>query len=244
MMCVCSRKSSVLRTALLCLSSLTITAAPVAQSTMPNETLRYTVNWPTGVSLGEATLSASGSGGTAGADERPRIHFEFDLDASVPGFSISDRFRSTATANFCSIDFQKKASQGSKKVDDKETFDLNTGTVTRGEGSGQSDITSNVCGKDALDFLYYLRRELAQDRVPPRQTLFFGAPYEIQLDSAGTETVKIGNSSVAADHIAATVSGPASNTKFDLYFLHDPARTLALVRVPLALGTFSMELAK
>ena len=29
-----------------------------------------------------------------------------------------------------------------------------------------------------------------------------------------------------------------------LFFLQDRARTLALVRVPLALGTFSMELVK
>jgi len=129
-------------------------------------------------------------------------------------------------------------------VDDKETFDPNTGTVTRGSGSGQSELSANTCGKDALAFLYFVRQELSHGRVPPRQTVFFGAPYEIRLDSAGTESVKIANKPVDMDHVKASVSGPSSSINFDLYFLQDQARTLALVRVPLAMGTFSMELAK
>lgn len=224
------------------MSAFVLFAAPVAESTLPNESLHYTVNWPSGVSLGEASLAASSS--AANGQSEPRMHFQFDLDAGVPGFAVNDRFRSTASANFCSTEFQKNTSQGAKKVDDKETFDVNTGTVTRGEGSGQSEITSNGCGKDALAFLYYVRQELSQGRVPPRQTVFFGAPYEINLDLAGTENVKIGNASLPADHVEASVAGPSSNIKFDLYFLQDAARTLAVVRVPLTLGTFSMELTK
>ena len=215
----------------------------MAESTLPNETLHYSVNWPSGLSLGEATLSASSSrAGTAQAE--PRMHFQFDLDAAVPGFAVSDKFRSTASGSFCSAEFQKTTSHGSKKVDDKETFDPNSGTVTRGSGSGQSELTANTCGKDALAFLYFVRQELSQGRVPPRQTVFFGAPYEIRLDLAGTESVKIGNKPVDTDHLKVSVDGPSSSINFDLFFLQDKARTLALVRVPLALGTFSMELAK
>ena len=51
----------------LLLSALALVAAPVAESTLPNETLHYSVNWPSGVSLGEATLSASSSAGGYGA---------------------------------------------------------------------------------------------------------------------------------------------------------------------------------
>jgi hypothetical protein len=80
--------------------------------------------------------------------------------------------------------------------------------------------------------------------MPPRQTVFFGAPYEIRLDAAGTESVKIGNKPVDTEHVKASVDGPSSSISFDLFFLKDKARTLALVRVPLSLGTFSMELAK
>ena len=89
-----------------------------------------------------------------------------------------------------------------------------------------------------------MRQELSQGRLPPQQTVFFGAPYEIRLDSAGSESVKIGNKPTDTDHVKVSVDGPSSSIRFDMFFLKDKARTLALVRVPLALGTFSMELAK
>jgi Protein of unknown function (DUF3108) len=211
-------------------------AAIAADSTVPNETLHYSVNWPTGVSLGEAQLSASGSAA--------HMHFTFDLDASAPAFAVSDRFRSDASGGFCSSEFEKSVSQGSKKANDKETFDSTTGTVTRGSGASQAEMLSNPCGKDALTFLYFLRQELAQGRIPQQATVFFGAPYEVRLNSAGTESIKIGNASVDADRITATATGPSSSISFEMLFLKDQARTLAVVRVPLALGKFSMELVK
>lgn len=224
-------KSSIISSCLL----LAITAV-AADSTLPNETLRYSINWPTGVSLGEAVLSASSSAA--------HMHLAFDLDAGAPAFTVSDRFRSDASGSFCSSEFEKSTSHGSKKADDKETFDAQTGTVTRGSGSGQAEITSNPCGKDALTFLYFLRQELSQGRIPAEQTVYFGAPYTIRLNSAGTESVKIGSASMDADRITAAVTGPSSSISFEMVFLKDRARTLAVVRVPLALGKFSMELVK
>lgn len=218
------------------LAALALVAAPVNESTLPNETLRYSINWPSGLSLGEATLSAS--------SQAQRADFRFDLDAGVPGFAVSDRYRAAASGQFCSSEFQKTISHGAKKVEDKETFDLNNGTVTRGSGEGQSEILANTCGKDALTFLYFLRQELSQGRVPPKQTVFFGAPYEIKLQSEGTESVKIANKEVETDHLKVSVDGPSSSISFDLFFLQDKARTPALVKVPLALGTFSMELVR
>ena len=44
--------------------------------------------------------------------------------------------------------------------------------------------------------------------------------------------------------MSASVKGPASEITFEVFFLKDRARTPALVRVPLALGTFSMELVR
>jgi len=226
------------------IASLALAATPVSETTLPNETLRYNVNWPSGLSLGEATLTASSSAGALNGQDSPHMHFEFDLDAGVPGFTVSDHFHSAASGSFCSAEFRKITSQGSKHVDDKETFDPSTGTVTRGAGAGKSEIDANTCGKDALTFLYFVRRELSQGRIPARQTVFFGAPYEIRLESTGTESVKIASKPVEAEHVKASVDGPSSSISFDLYFLQDKARTLALVRVPLAMGTFSMELAK
>jgi hypothetical protein len=225
------------------IATLAFAATPVSESTLPNETLRYSVNWPSGVSLGEATLSASSSP-EAGTPNGRSLHFQFDLDAGVPGFAVSDRFHSSASPSLCSAEFEKNTTHGSKKVDDKEKFDPNTGTVTRGTGAGQSEINTNACGKDALTFLYFLRQELSQGRIPAHETVFYGAPYEIRLASAGVESVKIAAKPVETEHVKASVDGPSSSISFDLYFLQDKARTLALVKVPLALGTFSMELVK
>ena len=220
----------------LLLVALAAAAAPVAETTLPNESLRYSVNWPTGVSLGEAQLSASSSGG--------HLHFSLDLDASAPAFTVSDRFRSDASGSFCSSDFDKSTSHGSKKTKEKETFDSANGTVTRGSGDGQSQMNASPCSKDALTFLYFLRHELSQGRVPPQETVYFGAPYEVRLSSAGTENIKRGALSVDAERINVDVTGPSSSISFEMVFLKDPARTLALVRVPLTLGKFSMELLK
>jgi hypothetical protein len=223
------------------LPALVLVAAPVADSALPNETLRYSINWPSGLGLGEATLTAASS---QAAKSPSRMQFQFNLDAGVPGFTVRDQFHSTASGSFCSEEFHKLTVHGSKRVDEKEKFDLSTGTVTRGSGSGQSEINGNPCAKDALAFLYFVRQELSQGRIPPRQTVFFGAPYEIRLDTAAGESLQIGNASVETDHLKASVRGPSSSIDFDLFFLKDAARTLALVRVPLALGTFSMELVK
>lgn len=172
------------------------------------------------------------------------MHFQFNLDAGAPAFAVSDRFSSDASGSFCSSEFAKSTSHGSKKTNDKETFDSKTGAVTRGSGAGKAEIDGAPCGKDALTFLYFVRQELSQGRIPPQETVYFGAPYEVRLSSAGTESIKIGGAPVDADRITAAISGPSSSLSVDLLFLKDPARTLALVRVPLELGTFSMELVK
>ena len=44
--------------------------------------------------------------------------------------------------------------------------------------------------------------------------------------------------------VTATVKGPSSEISFEVFFLKDQARTPALVRVPLALGKFTMELVR
>src|SRR4051794_29576650 len=59
-----------------------------------NETLSYSANWPSGISLGEAHLSAtSGSGGW---------RFELGLDAGIPGFTVKDTYKSTSSVDLCS----------------------------------------------------------------------------------------------------------------------------------------------
>jgi hypothetical protein len=44
--------------------------------------------------------------------------------------------------------------------------------------------------------------------------------------------------------MAVTLKGPATDTTFEIFFAKDTTRTPLLVRVPLALATFSMELVR
>ncbi len=74
--------------------------------------------------------------------------------------------------------------------------------------------------------------------------MYFGSAYQISLAFAGTQSIRLADKPVDADRVTATVKGPASEISFDVFFLKDRARTPALVRVPLPLGTFSMELVK
>jgi hypothetical protein len=42
--------------------------------------------------------------------------------------------------------------------------------------------------------------------------------------------------------MVAKLKGPASETSFEMFFSDDAAKRLLMVRVPLAIGSFSMEL--
>jgi hypothetical protein len=227
----------------LCLTALALPAVPANAPTFENEQLHYSVNWPSGLSLGEAEFGASSSKDAVKPAER--LHLQFDLNAGVPGFSVSDRYRSEASPEFCSAEFQRTASHGSKKTDEKITFDANGGRAMRETvGGGNSELDTSACGRDALAFLYYVRHELSQGRIPPSQTVFLGAPYEVRLEFAGTQSIRIGDKPVEADRVNASVKGPSSGVNFEVFFLKDRVRTPALVRVPLALGTFTMELVR
>ncbi|MGH9630024.1 MAG: hypothetical protein ACRD7E_17035, partial [Bryobacteraceae bacterium] len=59
------------------------------------EILRYTVNWPSGLSLGEGSFSSSK------ADGGRKLIFKFRLDAAVPGFPVSESVSSSASPEYC-----------------------------------------------------------------------------------------------------------------------------------------------
>jgi len=219
-------------------------AAPSATApAFHNEQLSYSINWPSGLSLGESHLSAAFV--KPSPDAPDRLQLEFNIDASVPGFQVLDRYQASATPDYCSIELNKKVQHGKKKVEEKTTFDQQAGTATREtDGGGKSDLKISSCGQDALTYLYFVRRELSQGRLPAPQTVYFGAPYQVRVEFAGTQTIHIGETKVEADRLTASAKGPSSDISFEIFFLKDAARTPALVRVPLSLGTFSMELVK
>jgi hypothetical protein len=221
--------------------ALLLTAATAPK--FSNEQLHYNVNWPSGLSLGEGQLHAARS--KAPENGSDRLELEFSIDAAIPGFQVQDHYRSEATADFCSISFERKFQHGQKKSEEKTAFDQEKGTASRQTvGGGKSEIKIPACAKDALAFLYFVRYELSQGRLPQSQPVYFGSPYQMRVEFGGTQTIKLGDNSVEADRLMASIKGPSSDINFEVFFLKDTARTPALVRVPLSLGTFSMELVR
>lgn len=212
-------------------------AGPPSGFPYTNEDLTYTVNWPSGLSLGEGRISARRAG--------QGWEFDLTLHASVPGYSVSDHYRSASGAALCSAEFHKEYAHGSRKARETVTFDSRRGTARRvTAGGGSSEMPAPACARDALAFLFFARRELGQGRVPPADTIFFGGPYSIRLEYTGAQTIPVHEKRVETDRLLATVKGKGGSSAFELFFARDPARTPLLIRMPFALGTFSMELVR
>jgi Protein of unknown function (DUF3108) len=209
-----------------------------------DETLSYSVNWPSGLSLGEGRLVTRQIKG--GSDAGDRWEFQFSLDAAIPGFQVADRHRSLASAGLCSIELEKEATHGKRKSNERTVFEPKRGIATRQtlDGGGKSEMEIPECPRDALAFLYHVRRELASGRVPPPQTIYFGAPYAVHFEFGGRQTVNVGGVQVEADRLVASIRGKASDVTVELFFALDGTHRPVLVRVPLALGTFSLELVR
>jgi len=221
-------------------------AGPPADPTgfpFSNETLNYTVNWPSGLGLGEAHLSASRIHSSENGPEQ--WAFQLTLDATMAGFAVADRYNATASLDLCSAMFERDFTHGTRKSHDRDDFDQQAGVAHRETvGGGKSDISIPPCAHDALTFLYFTRRELGQGRVPQHEKILYGGPYQVRLEYTGEQTVKVNDKPATADRLMVTVQGPASEITFEMFFARDAARTPLVIRVPLSPGMFSLELAR
>lgn len=202
-----------------------------------DETLHYSVNWPSGLSLGDVALTAHQSG--SGWD------LQMSLTAGIPGFQVADRFHSVTNADGCSLEFDRDISHGSKKTHEKTTFDYAKKVAHRATGGGgQSDLSISQCARDALALVYFARRELGQGRVPPQQDAFFGAPHSVRMEYTGAQSIAVADKPETADRVVVYLKGQASDTQFEIFFARDAARTPLSVRVPFSVGTLSMDLVR
>jgi Protein of unknown function (DUF3108) len=201
-------------------------------SPLSAETLHYSINWPSGLSLGEADISS-----TPAAAEKP-AKFEAHLDASLPGFALRDHYVAVATNAFCSVTLSKDFEHGSRKGADREIFHQDKGMVTRGD----RDFSVGACARDALTFLAFARHELSQGRIAPSEPVVFGSIYKVRMEFLGTEAIKVGDQRMDADRMRVNFKGPASDYTFELYFSKDAARVPVFAKLPLPLGMFTVEL--
>jgi hypothetical protein len=139
---------------------------------------------------------------------------------------------------------EKNFTHGNKKADEKITFDQQNHTASREtqNGGGKSDVSIPSCGKDALTFMQFARNELAQGRLLPQQAVIFGAAYNVRIEYTGAQRIKYGDQTADADRIVATIKGPTTDLTVEIFFAKDAARTPLLARIPLTLGTFTVEL--
>jgi hypothetical protein len=222
--------------------ALALVPAAVAQTGFPfqDESLHYNVNWPSGLSLGEATFTAHHKGGA--------WELAMTLDSGIPGFAVADKIRSSVMDDLCSLELERDMSHGSRKTREQTTFDQKKGEATRTTlfplGGGTSTFNIPSCPRDALAFLYFTRRELGQGRVAPAQQVFFGSAYSVRMDYTGAKTVAVNDKPTVTDHLVINVKGPKSSFSFEMFFARDAARTPLVIRVPLSVGTFSMELVR
>ena len=201
-----------------------------------SQSLRYSINWPSGLSLGEAAINSAKT--STGWD------ITLDIDASFPGFPIRDHDEAAATPEFCSTTLDKTFTHGQRKVQERVTFDQQNNVATREtlNGGGKTEMNVSACARDALTFLQFARHELAEGRVAPQQQVIFGAPYSVRLEYTGAQSIKVADQKVDADRMLANIKGPSSEVNVELFFARDAARTPLLARLPLALGTFTVEL--
>jgi Protein of unknown function (DUF3108) len=225
----------------LLLPALGAPVRPADQGAFPlqDESLHYTVNWPSGLSLGEATLTAHRTAG--------EWDFELTLDAGVPGLRIADRFHSVTRPDLCSVQLNRDISQGARKSSEKTVFDYQNGVAQRTSlnGGGTSEVPmATHCAYDALAFLYEARRVLGQGSVPPPHQVYLGPAYSIGLEYTGQQTIAVAGKPAVSDHVAVSVKGPASSSNFEIFFARDAARTPLVARIPSSLGTISLELSR
>ncbi len=205
-----------------------------------DEVLRYSLNMPGGPKVGEGRIVAKKADGG--------WNFELGLDAPVPLFEVHDLYSAKANQDFCSAEFTKKFHHGQRKGSEKSELDRSHGTVTRTTttipGGGKSTFSIPECTKDALTLLMYTRREMGQGRVPKSQRILFGGMYDAQLVYTGAENVQSGGKTEVADKVVCTLKGPKSNVQIEILFARDAARTPLVMKLPLAVGSFSLELVR
>ncbi len=200
------------------------------------ENLTYSINWPSGLSLGEGSMTAVANG--------HQWDFGLTLEAAIPGFPLRDAYRSRAANDaLCSVSFEKSSTHGTRIASEKLLFDSAAKTVRREtDKGGKSEASTGDCARDALAFLFYARKELANGHIPAPQTVYFGAAYQVSFKHAGIHQVRQGDVRVEADKFAVSLKGPASLTNFEVSFARDAARTPLVIRSQFAMGSFSMEL--
>ncbi len=212
-----------------------------ATQTFPNENLDYSINWPTGLSLGEAHWKAR----NIGSVQAPVWDLDMNFDARIPGFALINSYHAVTTGKTCMDKLYREVEHGSVKTTETEFVDHKNSTVTRkttSNSGGESTFTVPDCVRDALTFVFFTRQELLSGRIPPNQTVLLGSPYDVRLTYLGQQKITSGDRQIDTDRVGCAIKGPTAAINAEIFFARDSVRTPVSIRVPLSMGTFSLEL--
>src|SRR5207249_3998387 len=106
------------------------------------------------------------------------------------------QYHSTANVDFCSGQLDKKTARGSRKNEERVTFDPSKTTAIRetvrgDKTAGQTEMSVQSCARDALTLLQFVRKELEQGRLPSQQPAILGAAYQVRLEYLGSTSVRL-----------------------------------------------------
>ncbi len=200
------------------------------------EVLNYEIVWSSGLPLGEARFSATA--------HQAGWSFEARLTASIPVITVEDNYSARSDHALCSVRFEKEVAHGPRRQHEEVEFDQQANTALRRnllDGTTQA-LTVPPCARDALAYLYYLRQDLSQGRVPPPDDLNFGTQMQITTSYLETRMIEVAGRRQEADRLLVDITAGADPVSIEIFLAKDEARTPLLVRVPFALGTFSLRL--
>ncbi len=199
------------------------------------ETLRYRLQWPSGITLGEATLRVSPAG--------KELRLELTVEAGLPQYTLRDTFSAVASLDdLCSIQFHQKIAEGERQREESIEFDPATRQATHTRGNQTTTMAVPQCARDPLTFLYYFRRELAAGRRVASGAVQLGTSIAVQIAPGVPEPVRVSGQTKPADHYVVTYSGTRGSKTFHLWLSPDAARAPVRIRAPFPLAEFAAEL--
>ena len=208
-----------------------------------NETLHYRVNWPGGNSLGDVTLTAHKTG-DGGWD------FEMSTTRGHPGGSdlrhvqIVGQRHGPLLVHAAARDQPRRQEGHARRPSSTRRRIRRQRQTLVPAGGGKSEFAIPTCARDALTFQYFARREMGQGRVPPAGKVFFGSAYEVKAVYTGAQDIPVAGKPAVTDHVNVSVKGPASDFTFEIFYARDAARTPLLIKIPVSVGTVSLELVR
>lgn len=211
--------------------------APLRAQIFPwpdGEKLLAEILWPSGVSMGEATLEARSL--------QDRIHLTAHVEVALPQGRLLYRYSSTATAGLCSLEFRRSSQRSGKFWEEITRFDPETGMASVTRDGHTREAASGKCPRDPLTYLYYYRAQAAAGKRPTTETLFLNGALPLRIESNRRESVKVNRIERQGERYRITFPSAAGEGNVEIWLDGATRQTPIAVRLPLPLATFSAEL--